>query len=290
MRQSWSRESSDRSKARLPPIVAPAAASPMLVEESQQRARAQPSLVLGTSGVVARRRSQVERLDPLCRGGDAGNPFGKQPSFVKAPALGIGSSGKGSALSSSMSAGSLVKAPASSSVGLPPFPELGLMSREKGSKSQASIRQVSPKGLASPARISEPPRIPGFGGSPSRQRARNLDVSPSRETPVRSQGHNPGIDSVDRTPVDSRGSALVAELGGARSSSPEGEEQSESGKNAVRCRAVASLQRLFFEEVQRGGDPNAAAAVALKRLAEETRPSTGVPSSRLHRMEELEEF
>merc|ERR1740121_1106536 len=41
---------------------------------------------------------------------------------------------------------------------------------------------------------------------------------------------------------------------------------------AARLQAVASLQRLFFEEVRRSGDPNAAAAAALLRLAEESRP------------------
>jgi len=215
----------------------------------------------------------VERLDPLCRGGDAGNPFGKQPSsFVKGPPLGVGSSSKATPLSSSLSAGSL-KAPASSS-GLPPFPELGPLPREKSSKSQTSLRQAS-----LPVGLSTPKSPPAGLGSPARQRARNFEASPSRDTQVRSQGHNPGIDSVDRTPMDDRGSALAAELGGGRSSVPE--EQSEKDKNAVKCRAVASLQRLFFEEVQRGGDANAAAAVALKRLAEETRPSD-LPSSRSH--------
>lgn len=43
-------------------------------------------------------------------------------------------------------------------------------------------------------------------------------------------------------------------------------------KHAARCQAVASLQKLFFEEVGRSGDPNAAAAAALTRLAEESRP------------------
>lgn len=38
---------------------------------------------------------------------------------------------------------------------------------------------------------------------------------------------------------------------------------------------MASLQRLFFEEVRRSGDPNAAAAAALLRLAEESRPMDG---------------
>lgn len=43
-------------------------------------------------------------------------------------------------------------------------------------------------------------------------------------------------------------------------------------RNTAKCQAVASLQRLFFEEVKRSGDPNAAAAAALLRLAEESRP------------------
>lgn len=46
-----------------------------------------------------------------------------------------------------------------------------------------------------------------------------------------------------------------------------------SASNAAKCQAVASLQRFFFEEVARGGDPNAAAATALLRLAEESRPN-----------------
>lgn len=47
-------------------------------------------------------------------------------------------------------------------------------------------------------------------------------------------------------------------------------------KNAAKCQAVASLQRLFFENVARGEDPNAAAASALLRLAEESRPPAEV--------------
>jgi len=45
-------------------------------------------------------------------------------------------------------------------------------------------------------------------------------------------------------------------------------------KHAAKCAAVANLQRLFFEEVGRSGDANAAAAAALLRLAEESRPQT----------------
>jgi hypothetical protein len=44
-------------------------------------------------------------------------------------------------------------------------------------------------------------------------------------------------------------------------------------KYAAKCAAVANLQRLFFEEVGRSGDANAAAAAALLRLAEESRPT-----------------
>lgn len=49
--------------------------------------------------------------------------------------------------------------------------------------------------------------------------------------------------------------------------------------HAEKTKAVASLQKLFFEEMKKGGDANAAAASALKRLAEEEfRPSTGMES------------
>lgn len=44
-------------------------------------------------------------------------------------------------------------------------------------------------------------------------------------------------------------------------------------KHSAKCAAVANLQRLFFEEVGRSGDANAAAAAALLRLAEESRPA-----------------
>mmetsp|Transcript_93988 Transcript_93988/g.166371 ORF Transcript_93988/g.166371 Transcript_93988/m.166371 type:complete len:444 (-) Transcript_93988:64-1395(-) len=52
-----------------------------------------------------------------------------------------------------------------------------------------------------------------------------------------------------------------------------GEGRSPDPKSAARMNAVRSLQRLFFEEVGKSGDPNAAAAAALLRLADESRPS-----------------
>mmetsp|Transcript_110679 Transcript_110679/g.173159 ORF Transcript_110679/g.173159 Transcript_110679/m.173159 type:complete len:298 (-) Transcript_110679:160-1053(-) len=53
-------------------------------------------------------------------------------------------------------------------------------------------------------------------------------------------------------------------------------------KHAAKCAAVANLQRLFFEEVGRSGDANAAAAAALLRLAEESRPQTELTPRRMH--------
>jgi len=50
-------------------------------------------------------------------------------------------------------------------------------------------------------------------------------------------------------------------------------DPAEFERNAAKCQAVASLQKLFFEEVNNGGDPNIAAAAALRRLAEESRPN-----------------
>jgi len=50
-------------------------------------------------------------------------------------------------------------------------------------------------------------------------------------------------------------------------------DPAEVERNAAKCQAVASLQKLFFEEVKNGGDPNIAAAAALRRLAEESRPN-----------------
>lgn len=51
-----------------------------------------------------------------------------------------------------------------------------------------------------------------------------------------------------------------------------GRTEGSTSDAAARLQAVASLQRLFFNEMKRGGDPNAAAAAALLRLAEESRP------------------
>lgn len=55
--------------------------------------------------------------------------------------------------------------------------------------------------------------------------------------------------------------------------SPAVESATSGPKYAAKCAAVANLQRLFFEEVGRSGDANAAAATALLRLAEESRPA-----------------
>eukprot|EP00931_Biecheleriopsis_adriatica_P066642 TRINITY_DN4094_c0_g1_i1.p1 TRINITY_DN4094_c0_g1~~TRINITY_DN4094_c0_g1_i1.p1 ORF type:complete len:254 (-),score=63.83 TRINITY_DN4094_c0_g1_i1:137-898(-) len=98
-----------------------------------------------------------------------------------------------------------------------------------------------------------------------------LSTSPSKSW----SSQIPGV--AGSRPVDNRGLALVAELGGARTAEGESKKEVEQ-REAVRSSAVASLQRLFFEEVKRGGDVNAAAAAALKRLAEETRPAD-VPSN-----------
>ncbi|CAJ1359842.1 unnamed protein product [Effrenium voratum] len=58
------------------------------------------------------------------------------------------------------------------------------------------------------------------------------------------------------------GRALAAELAGQPKDEPE-------DKTQKKAQAVASLQRLFFEELKGCGDRNAAAATALRRLAEE---------------------
>jgi len=75
-----------------------------------------------------------------------------------------------------------------------------------------------------------------------------------------------------RTTVEFDGGALTHErsaAGGAEASGTQASATDERAKkNAAKIQAVASLQRLFFEEVARGGDANAAAAKALLRLAE----------------------
>lgn len=59
------------------------------------------------------------------------------------------------------------------------------------------------------------------------------------------------------------GKSLAAELSGA---SPVSESPQE--KVQRKAKAVASLQKLFFEELRDSGDRNAAAAQALRRLVE----------------------
>ncbi|CAE8598126.1 unnamed protein product, partial [Polarella glacialis] len=117
-------------------------------------------------------------------------------------------------------------------------------------------------GSESPAdRAAALARLPALPAKPSLQAS-----TPAHASAVGGQS------SGSRAPAISRASALVAELGGASVAAAEVDKvDSEAAKNAAKCKAVASLQRLFFEEVRRGGDANAAAAAALKRLAEETR-------------------
>mmetsp|Transcript_42150 Transcript_42150/g.68270 ORF Transcript_42150/g.68270 Transcript_42150/m.68270 type:complete len:288 (+) Transcript_42150:46-909(+) len=225
------------SKARLPPLAAQASPAP-LPEEMMRRST--PSLLLSSSGVVARKRASAhaERLDPLKGSGSKGPPL-----------IPLGSS-----ISASRSCGSLFKAPipASSSQ---PSAKLQLRSKssmlvhELGSGSEPADRAAA---LA---------RLPALPAKPSLQAS-----TPAHASAVGGQS------SGSRAPAISRASALVAELGGASVAAAEVDKvDSEAAKNAAKCKAVASLQRLFFEEVQRGGDANAAAAAALKRLAEETR-------------------
>ncbi|CAE8646757.1 unnamed protein product, partial [Polarella glacialis] len=182
--------------------------------------------------------AHAERLDPLKGSGSKGPPL-----------IPLGSS-----ISASRSCGSLFKAPipASSSQ---PSAKLQLRSKssmlvhELGSGSEPADRAAA---LA---------RLPALPAEPSLQAS-----TPAHASAVGGQS------SGSRAPAISRASALVAELGGASVAAAEVDKvDSEAAKNAAKCKAVASLQRLFFEEVQRGGDANAAAAAALKRLAEETR-------------------
>ncbi|CAK9019218.1 unnamed protein product [Durusdinium trenchii] len=61
------------------------------------------------------------------------------------------------------------------------------------------------------------------------------------------------------------GKALAEELAGK----PEVQRESVDERVQKKAKAVASLQKLFFEELRDSGDRNAAAATALRRLVEE---------------------
>jgi len=98
-------------------------------------------------------------------------------------------------------------------------------------------------------------------GEPHREHF--LVASGLQEFSSSSQGVNCTVDA--SMPASSAASANTSIGNGASGDA--------SSNGAVRCQAVKSLQRLFFDEMSRTGDPNAAAAAALLRLAEETRPS-----------------
>lgn len=74
--------------------------------------------------------------------------------------------------------------------------------------------------------------------------------------------------------------AVVSHALGGDAAAPPGEarpgaaEQTQAelhARNGAKLKAVASLHKLFYEEVRQGCDPNQAAANALLRLAEASR-------------------
>lgn len=107
---------------------------------------------------------------------------------------------------------------------------------------------------------------PGGIGAPSpreqRRAAAAIDGEAPSATPVTGTTPERAVDAAKAAPKDA--------------TAPDGENGSvvppPDNGNAAKCAAIANLQRLFFEEVGRGGDANAAAAAALRRLAEESRP------------------
>eukprot|EP00933_Yihiella_yeosuensis_P054843 TRINITY_DN53418_c0_g1_i1.p1 TRINITY_DN53418_c0_g1~~TRINITY_DN53418_c0_g1_i1.p1 ORF type:complete len:338 (-),score=74.31 TRINITY_DN53418_c0_g1_i1:63-1076(-) len=264
------------SKARLPPLAAGSAlpqSSSRLPEDLPRRSSG--SVKIGPSGIVARRRTQVDRLDPLCHGGLVNKVAPLAP---------------GGGLGNSLSAGSLWKAApglssGSSASASKAVPEgLGPLKASLAS-GRADLARVSSSPLFSAAQSSSQPfatkatklqldRHPpsAIGGSPSKLKREIESPEKDKEKEALPAARLDAVVSDERSSpqADARGSALAAELGGASTSAAAVDVVAE--KNAIKCKAVASLQRLFFEEVERGGDANAAAAAALKRLAEETRP------------------
>ncbi|OLQ04077.1 hypothetical protein AK812_SmicGene12915 [Symbiodinium microadriaticum] len=109
-----------------------------------------------------------------------------------------------------------------------------------------------------PLRHAQGDRLASFG---------KLDKEPFRKPSIQVLGREQRRD----------GKALAAELAG-----PPPATTQEPPETHCKAQAVASLQRFFFEELKGCGDVNAAAASALRRLADEgssdVRPAAASPS------------
>eukprot|EP00434_Breviolum_minutum_P002240 symbB.v1.2.001973.t1/scaffold78.1/size345887/10 len=103
----------------------------------------------------------------------------------------------------------------------------------------------------------------------ARRRAEPQKLDPLEGLPNRLDAHTPSFASDDlfKPKASEAGTpSLVEELAG----SPEGKDEHDISESPVlkKAKAVASLQKLFFEELRDSGDRNAAAAQALRRLVD----------------------
>lgn len=145
-------------------------------------------------------------------------------------------------------------------------------------RSQALHRQVEavhdPSVAPASASVSfKPPQMPQTLAKESPRDSRSQEAigvaSPSgvaKHGDVLSPEADPHEKRVAKA-VEAAGPSSVVKSGVAQLS-----EVEMHAKKVAKVQAVAALQRLFFEEVSNGCDPNAAAAKALLRLAEESRP------------------
>mmetsp|Transcript_9088 Transcript_9088/g.20213 ORF Transcript_9088/g.20213 Transcript_9088/m.20213 type:complete len:244 (+) Transcript_9088:76-807(+) len=148
----------------------------------------------------------------------------------------------------------------------------------RGLRQQSHGRRDEGSGLAS-SRTPCTPQLPsssrpqGASKRPTRSR-RSLDIALATDNAARRSDASSG----SRDGHSIHGASDLKDLAAASSQAehagaPEGNQSADA-----KVKAIAALQRLFFEELARGQDANGAAAAALRRLTESPVPDASQSS------------
>lgn len=171
--------------------------------------------------------------------------------------------------------GSLSRRPSPGSAELPPrgTPEAssGAASQLHGGFSSEDSRLVSQPSTTVRARGPSPKGMavgPGVAASGGTGEGAGTRATVTASSAVRAGSAAAGEAEKERSLAAPAKSSTTAAAGSA------------AAANAAKVQAVANLQKLFFEEMKNGGDPNAAAAAALVRLTEASRPVSDVEPMR----------
>lgn len=178
------------------------------------------------------------------------------------------SSGRGS---SSASVAQAAAAGARPGIAAPPMPPM------RGSTSAAQPQEAA----GNPAPVAAPPRgasssSAGWDASVAPPMPPPRDASRPRRPgrPVRRAADRACGALSERSPPRAADPSVFQALGETPKASTDAGEQTKAAAIAdqtnAKAKAVAALQRLFFQELKVDNDPNAAAARALRRLGEQT--------------------